>query len=205
MRKAVAKKLTVTKGKVSKKWGKYRTKKRKIKALKTLDVGQKKMRIANELDKTITEISGEWSQYREVKHAIIHKSPFADFVYVKKMTGSKFNPRGVLKKAEYFPFTDHYQKIYKAKKGFDVEKLNEIVPKILEQKRVSGVLVVYQIVSAESGQQQFVSNYITKDVMDKIEENEETVNEYISNRFSAGSTKDYKLKFVYMRIVYAKA
>lgn len=204
MRRAVAKKLTIAKNKVSKKWGKYRTKKRKIKALKMLDVGQKKMRIANELDKTRTEISSEWSQYREVKHAIVHKSPFADFTYVKKMTGSKFNPKGALKEAKYFAFTHHYQKIYKAKRGFDVERLNEIVPKILDQKKVKGVLVVYQIVSAESGQHQFVSNYITSEVMSRIEENEETVDEYISKRFSAGSTKDYELKFIYMRIIYSK-
>lgn len=204
MRKAVVKKLSSTRKKISKEWQRYRIKKRKIKKLKRLDAGQKKMRIANELDKTYSKISGEWSQYQETKHAITHKSPYADFTYVKKMTGSYFNPKGALKKPKYFAFTDHYQKIYKAKKGFDVERLNDIVPKILEQKRVKGVLVVYQVISAETGQNQFVSNYITPEEMARIEELEETVDEYISARFQAGSTKDYKLKFVYMRIVYEK-
>jgi len=201
MLKVIEHRLTGTRTKVSKKWQSYRSKKRHIRSLKRLAPDQKRMRIASELDLTRQKISQDWTRYREAKHAVIYKSPYADFSFVRTLTGMTKNIDG---KKHFFKFHDSTQKIYKAKKNFDVERLDTIVPELLANRKVKGVLIVFEVTSEETGQRHHVSNYINAELMDIITERGETVYEYVVKRFQAGSTKDYQLHFIYMRVIYAK-
>lgn len=201
MLKVVAKKLDTTRGKVSKEWQKYRKEKQKIKSLKRLAPDQKRMRVASALDETKQNISKDWTQYREIKHGIIHKSPYHDFYFVKKLTGVKKEVEG---QKEFFKFHDSYQKIYRAKRGFNPDRLDDVIPDVLGQSNVRGVLVVFQVYSEESGQTMLASNYINRELMDIIQERDETVFEYVSKKLYLGDTKGVDLKFIYMRIIYKK-
>lgn len=200
MRKAVEHKLTTTRGKVSKHWATYRLSKQHIKKLKRLGGDQKRMRIASELDLTRQTISKDWTTYREAKHAIIYKSPYAGFNFVRTLTGVKKEVEG---KEVFFKFHDTKQKIYKAKRGFNIEQLDDVVPRALETKHVQGVLLVFEIYNPDEDTRQTVSNYINREEMVRIQELEETVEEYIIGRFQGYG--NYQLKFIYMRIIYAKA
>jgi hypothetical protein len=201
MRKLVAKKLSSTRKKVSNEWKKYRVKKLKI--LKSKKIVDKRHVIQSELDLTRQRISGDWSLYSEKKYGLIHKSPFYDFRLVKTMRGSMYKPAGY-KKAEYFKFNSSYQKIYKANKGFDVNRLNSIVPHLLKDKNVKGVLVIFQVALVDTGSLQYVSEFITKELYNSIQENNETIYEAVAKKF--WSTRHYSadLRFIYMRVLYAK-
>lgn len=187
MLKVVTNKLAKTKAKTSKYWSDYRSTKAKIKHRKGLTVTEKKQILTSEIELTRKKISQEFSKYREFKHAKIYHSPYSDFTFTKTLKTSKTN-----------------QKFYKAKRGFDTDKLDEIVPKILEDKSVIGVLVVFEVEN-EQGVKSYVSNYITNDMLDRIEENESTIFEFITERINAGYIEHLKLRFVYMRIIYANA
>ena len=202
MLKVVSKKLEASWRKTSREWARYRREKRKVIARKRMPSDLKKQVIQSELDLARQRISNNWTTYREDKYAIIHKSPYRDFKFVRKLTGVKKEVEG---EKHFFRFHDSYQKIYKAKRGFNTDRLDDVVPKVLRDPKVKGVLVVFEVDSAETGQRQHVSNYINKELMDIIEERGETVFEYVSKRFQAGDTKDYNLKFIYMRIVYEKS
>jgi len=185
MLKVVSKKLNVSRRKVSKQWSKYRTVKKRILARKRLSLEEKKQILTSERDLARQKISQDWLGYREFKYGYIHKSPYSGFIFSKTLK----QPNSI-------------QKFYKAKKGFNTNTLDNIVPEILDQKGVTGVLVVFQVESEETGQKNYVSNYITKGVMKRIDG---SIFEYVAERLRAGNTKDYKLKFIYLRVIYEKS
>lgn len=202
MLKVIERKLTSTRGRVSRTWASYRTKKKHVLGLKRITVAEKKQIISSELDLTRQKISATWTGYRERKYAIVHHSPYEGFSLVRQLTGVKKTVNG---KDIFFRFKSSYQKIYKARKRYNPDNLDSVVPAILEERHVEGVLVVFEVTSEESGQTQHVSNYINAEVMKRIRAKGETVYEYIVEKFRAGSTKDYKLHLIYIRVIYAKS
>jgi hypothetical protein len=66
------------------------------------------------------------------------------------------------------------------------------------------VLVVFEVEN-EQGVKSYVSNYITTDMFDRIQENESTIFEFITERINAGYIEHLKLRFIYMRIIYANS
>ena len=188
MLRVVSKKLEVTRRKVSRDWRTYRNVKKRVLKRRGLTVHEKKQVLASERDLTYQKISGKFKEYREYKHAIIYKSPYEDFKYTGQVkTWNKKYKRGTI------------QKYYKAKRNFDTDKLDTIVPNILADNKVKGVLLVFEVTSEETGQKQYVSNYITSDLLARIDE---SIFDYVVKRFRAGNTKDYKLRFIYLRIIY---
>lgn len=96
-----------------------------------------------------------------------------------------------------------YQENFRAKRGYSKKDLDIVVPQILEESGVTGVLVVFKVESEETGQIQYVSNYITKDLYDRLQQNDQAVFDYIAERLQAGNTKDYNLKFIYLKVIHA--
>jgi len=201
MKKAISKKLSVTKRKISNEWAKYRKTKSSLLKRKKLSLSEKKQVLQSEIDLTRQRISDDWSNYREKKVAILHQSPYRGFHYYKKVSGSMYKPTGYEKK-EYFKFHDTYQKIYKANKSFNPEDLYKLVPEILSQKDVKGILLVFSIHNIDEDTDQVVSNYVNAPLNELIQEKGETIYEYVLARFQGYG--NYKLRFIYLRIIYAK-
>jgi len=185
MLKVVSNKLAKTQKKTSLQWSKYREKKARIKSRKSLTLTEKKQILTSELELTRKKISEDFLQYREFKHAKIYKSPYSDFSFTKQIK----TPKTI-------------QKIYKAKRGFDTDKLDDLIPNVLYQKDVTGVLIVFEVEN-EQGVKSYVSNYITGDLLERIEENEQSIFDYVTERINAGYIERLKLRFIYMRIIYA--
>jgi len=203
MLKRIERKLAASKVKVSKQWSSYRKEKTHIKHLKRLAPDQKRMRIESARDLTKQRISGTWSMYQEQKHAIIHKSPYKDFLYVKKLTGSLYKPKGY-DKPEYFKFHNTYQKLYKSKKGFKVEKLDDVVPGIMKRKDVLGILVIFNLRNEDADVEFLVSNFINKGLMERVKAVDEYVLEYLKLHITGFGNYVF-IKDIYLRIIYAKA
>jgi hypothetical protein len=220
MLRKVEHKLKVTRRKVSKRWKKYRKVKKHVLHLHRLSASEKQAVIASEYDLTRQSISNIYTDYCETKHSLLHRSPYSDFMHVKNLVGMHKELYTIDRKSgKHIPKVDHTtgktevgffrfrntsQKIYKAKRNFNPERLDKIIPEILSDQKVQGVLIVYEIVSEETDQKSYVSNYMTLEQLKRNQSLGETVNEYISKKFQAGSTKDFKLKFIYMRIIYKK-
>jgi len=223
MLKVVEHKLSATRAAVHKEWQRYSKVKKKILSSRR---GMHKKVIASELDLTRTKIANKWTDYREVKYSLIHKSPYKGFKFIRTLTGvhkevyhkeidpktgkrtvivKEIDPKTGKNKIKFFKFHDSHQKIYKARKGFDVDRLDEVVPKILSNPKVRGVLVVFEVYDVETETTKLVSNWINKEEIDIIQELNETTFEYVSKAFQGGDTKIKKLKFIYMRVVYEKA
>jgi len=190
MRKAVQNRLLVTRRKVSRSWSTYRTKKKHILGLRRLPDDLKRGLLTEAREKTKEKISGTYKEYQEQKYGLIHRSPYGDFRY----TNTLQTPKG-----------STIQKIYKAKKGYNTNNLDKTIPKILKEDRVKGVLVVFSVESEETGQKQYVSNYINKELLKRLDKDNQTIFEYVTARFKAGNTKDYHLKFIYIRVIYEKS
>jgi hypothetical protein len=198
MKKAVEKKLLSTRSQVIKEWAKYR--KIKVRILqRKIDPDLKKQVITSELDLARNRINKKWTGYSEKKYSIFHKSPYRGFEFTKTQVGVQKDVDG---EKHFFRFSKTYQKIYKAKKGYDTDNLDDVIPNILEQKNVKGILLVFEIYNKETDTSQIVSNYITRELYDTTQELEETMFEYITGRFQGYG--DYELKFIYMRVVYSK-
>jgi hypothetical protein len=203
MLRRIENKLAVSKRKVSKKWESYRKEKHHIKHLKRLAPDQKRMRIESARDLTKQKISDTWLTYREEKYSIVHKSPFRDFLYVKKISGSMYKPKGY-EEPKYFHFHKTYQKLYKAKRGYKTSKLDKIVPDIIKQKDVKGVLVMFKLRNEDTDTEFIVANFINKGVMETVSNVEAYVLEYLKLHITGFD--DYVfIKDVYIRIVYEKA
>jgi hypothetical protein len=203
MKKLIVQKLSSTKKKVSSRWSTYRSKRNKILKNKKLSKFEKKSTIDELLGDTRHIISNDWAKYSESKYGIIHRSPFYDFTLSKRMVGSYYKPVGY-KHKEFFRFKNTYQKIYKAKKDFDPDRLNKIVPRLLSDKKVKGVLVVFEVSLTDTGERVMVSDYITSEAWERIQENNQTIYDSVARKF--WSTKHYAadLIFIYMRVIYAK-
>lgn len=187
MLKVLQKKYKVTQSKVSKLWVTYRKDKEKVLKNKRLSPSEKKALRDELLSDTYSKVSESYSGYREKKYSLIYKSPYDNFTFAKTIRTQ-----------------NTIQKIYKARRGYSKKDLDKIVPSVLDEPNVTGVLVVFRVESEETGQRQYVSNYITKDLLERIQQNGQTVFEYVAERLRAGNTKDYNLKFIYLRIIYEK-
>lgn len=187
MLKVVSKKLETTKKKVSKEWQKYRQTKSKVLKRKGLTVHEKRQILTSERELTRQKISEDFLHYREYKHSKLYKSEFYDFTFTKQVKT-----------------TNTLQKIYKARRGFDTDKLDDIIPDVLDRPNVKGVLVVFEVEN-EQGLKHYVSNYVTTDLLARIEENESNIFEYVTERLNAGYIERLKLRFIYMRIIYANS
>lgn len=187
MLKVVAKRLETTKAKVSKQWQTYRKTKNKILKRKGLTVHEKEQILTSELDLTEQKISQLYKDYSEFKFSREHKSPYKGFTFTNKLKTKNST-----------------QDIFKAKKDFDIDRLDSIIPKVLDKPNVTGVLVVFEVEN-EQGLKQYVSNYITVDLLERIEEQEMSIFDYVTERLNAGYIERLKLKFIYMRIIYANS
>lgn len=192
--KSVRNRLQKTRSATSKQWERYRTVKQRITARKDLSRTEKKQILASEIDLTRQRISERYLQYREYKHAKIYKSDIYDFNFTKQVKT-----------------TNTTQRIYKAKRNFDTDKLDTIIYNKLEKdKNLLGILVVFEVEN-EQGLKSFVSNYITRELLDRIQEqNEDTFGEgaifdFVTERLNAGYKEGLKLKFIYMRLIYANS
>jgi len=190
--KSVRNRLQKTQSTTSKQWQRYREVKAKVNARKSLSKTEKKQILSSELDLTRQRISESYLQYREYKHAKIYKSEIYDFNFTKQ-----------------FRTANTTQRIYKAKRNFDTDKLDNIILNKLEKdKNLLGILVVFEVEN-EQGIKSFVSNYITRDLLNRIQEmNEDTFGEgaifdFVTERLNAGYKEGLKLKFIYMRLIYA--
>lgn len=199
MLKKIQNKLSVSRKKVSKEWSHYRSVKLKVKDRKTLSKEEKKQILASELDLTRGKISKYWQDYKETKYSILHKSPYSGLSFSKTQVGLRKEVDG---EEHFFRFHKTYQKIYKAKKGYNVDNLDKVIPKIFEDKQVQGALVVFEIYSKETDTRQVISNYITPDLLEVIQEQEYSIFEYVTSRFAGYG--DYELKIIYIRVIYKK-
>jgi len=194
MLKVVNKRLETTRKKVSKNWQRYRKIKSKVNARKTLSREEKKQILQSERDLTRQKISEDFLHYREFKHAKLYKSEYIDFNFTKSI--KTINTK---------------QKIFKARRNFDTDKLDTIIEQALEKdKNIQGILVVFEVEN-DQGVKSYVSNYITRDLLYRIQEiNEDTFGEgaifdFVTERLNAGYKEGLKLKFIYMRIIYANS
>lgn len=192
--KSVRRRLQTTQTAASKQWQRYRKVKAKITARKDLSKTEKSQILASELDLTRQRISDNYLQYREYKHAKIYKSDISDFNFTKQVKTANTT-----------------QKIYRAKRNFDTNKLDEIIYNKLERdKDLQGILVVFEVEN-EQGIKSYVSNYITRELLNRIQEqNEDTFGEgaifdFVTERLNAGYKEGLKLKFIYMRLIYANS
>lgn len=183
MKKIIVNKLEITKRKVSKKWSKYRTVKKQILKRKNLSGEEKKYILASKRDEIKTEISSVYKSYREFKHEVVYKSPFEGFKYTQTIKTARTT-----------------QKIFRAKTTYNVNDLDNVIPKLLNQPNVTGVLIVFSIESEETKQRSFISTYINSELLKRIDQ---PIYNYAVERFQVGNTKDYKLKFIYLRVIYA--
>lgn len=192
--KSVRRRLQTTQTVTSKQWQRYRKVKAKITARKDLSKTEKSQILASELDLTRQRISDNYLQYREYKHAKIYKSDISDFNFTKQVKTANTT-----------------QRIYKAKRNFDTDKLDTIIADKLEKdSRLQGILVVFEVEN-EQGIKSYVSNYITRELLNRIQEqNEDTFGEgaifdFVTERLNAGYKEGLKLKFIYMRLIYANS
>ena len=190
--KSVEKRLTKTRVQVSKQWERYRQTKLRVTARKDLTKIEKKQILSSEIDLTRTKISQTFTEYREYKHSKIYKSEFTDFRFTKQVKT-----------------TNTVQKIFKAKRGFDTDKLDDIISNKLEKdKTIQGILVVFEVEN-EQGIKSYVSNYITRELLGRIEEQHEgnfgegAIFDFVTERLNAGYKENLRLRFIYMRIIYA--
>lgn len=191
--KSVRKRLSGTQSSVKKQWQRYGKTRSRVNSRKDLSKTEKKQILASELDLTRQRISEDYLRYREYKHAKINKSEFYDFNFTKE-----------------FKTPNTTQRIYKAKRNFDTDKLDTIIADKLEKdSRLQGILVVFEVEN-EQGIKSYVSNYITRELLDRIQEQNEDFGEgaifdFVTERLNAGYKESLKLKFIYMRLIYANS
>lgn len=195
MLKVIKKKLAGTQTKVSGEWSKYRKVKQKVLSRKSLTKEEKKQVLSSERDLTYKRISERYKDYREFKYSKIYHSPYEGFRYVNTLK----QPYSI-------------QKIYKAQKNYDVDNLDSLIPDVLEEKGVTGILIVFSVTD-EEGNVRYVSNYITKGLLDRMYDqpdleslwNEGAIFEYVTQRINAGYVEKLTLKFIYLRVIYEKS
>jgi hypothetical protein len=218
MLKKIEHKLHATRTKAKREWQRYRRTKASV--LKRRRQVDKRSILQSERDLVRQRIHKHWVGYKEDKYSILHKSPYADFSFIKSLTGIHKEAYSVDKKTnkhipeidlrtgkpkiEFYKFHNSYQKIYKAKRGFNTDRLDDVVPKILDNPKVKGVLIVFEVWDEETDTTVVVSNYMTAEQLEINQELGETIMEYITKKFRATDTKDKELRFIYLRVIYAK-
>jgi hypothetical protein len=186
MLKRISKKLDVSKRKVSKKWQSYRTQKTKILGRKRLAPEFKKGLIEDLRFETRKKISNTWSDYRDFRVSITGKSDFNLFRTIEH--------------------NESTQKFYKARKGLSVEKYNSKIQNLLQDKKVLGVLAVMKVKDIETGRIHYVSDFITKGLLKRLDKKGKSIYEHVAeHKPNVKSDVEFEEIGLYMRVVYAKA
>lgn len=197
MKKIIEKKLIATKKKVSNEWQKYRKQKIKIKHNKKLNSFEKKSIISDLLGDTRKNISEDYANYRERKFLIVHakSEPYFGFKFDRKFE------------------TQHTkQEFLKVKNKdittFNTDKLDSTIEKIFNKNNVTGVGLVLKVEYKDTGEVGHVSKFYTHLGIKRINERGKTLFEDLENKLNQMSTKssqEFKLKSIYIRIIYEKS
>jgi hypothetical protein len=191
MLRSVSKKLEVTSRKVSREWQKYRKVKSKIlksKRLQRLPDEFKTALLEEKRHETKQKISKKYSEYREFKFPLTHVSEFSGFRYSKRKT------------------TDNsIQKYFKAGKDYNPDRLDNLIPKILDKNKVLGVLVVLEIYDTENDIIKYTSEFVTKALIKRLNEKGVSIYDYVAEKTKQSkSTEEFELRRIHIRVIYAK-
>jgi hypothetical protein len=198
MKRALSKKLSSSRNKISRLWQHYRTEKKKILSKKRLPLDLKRGLLAEQREITKNNISSRWSDYREQKFAIVHKSKINEFYFVKKLTGNYKTTETGEKK--YYKFENTFQEYYKAKRGYDEYKLDKQVNKILSDQKVLGILVTLKVQDEDSGLIHYVSAFINREQLERLDI--PIYDHVVKKAQFSKSMQDFKLKGTYLRVIY---
>lgn len=184
----VNKKLEVTRRKVSKEWSKYRTAKKHILHLKRLAPEFKKGLLEEKRAIARGNISIKYEEYRGYKFGVTHKSDIENFSYVNK-----------------YQTINSIQKTYKARKGIGEKRLDKNIEKILGKEDVNGVLAILKVKDEESGKIMYISDFITKNSLQRLKDNNTTIYEHVAGHARGlKSTQEFKELGIYIKIIYTK-
>lgn len=185
MLKVVSKRLETTRSKISRSWQGYRTEKKYVLGLKSISSEEKRQRLFYERQKILDRTSDYFKDYRGFKHSRLFVSDQPDFNFTKKL-GT----------------TNTAQKFYTAKRSFDTDKLDKIVPGLLDKSKVKGVMIIQDVYNKELQHKTTVSKYITKANLHKAKGN---IYDYMNeNIFGLLKYEGYKMKNIQMRVIYEK-
>jgi hypothetical protein len=189
MKKAVSKKLEVTRRKVSKLWQHYRTEKKKILSKKRLPLDLKRGLLLEQREVTKKNISVKYEDYRGYKFGVSHKSEFPDFSYSKKHVTANTT-----------------QEFFTARKNYNEGNLDRLIPKILDRPGVIGVGVIFRVKDEDTELVHHVSDFITKGLVRKLQEKNISIYDHISDKLKySKSVQEYELKNISIRIIYEKS
>ena len=189
MKKIVQHKLQVTKNKVSNQWKKYRKEKQKILKNKRIPLDIKRGLLQEKRDITKHNISTFFEDYRGYKYSKVHSSPYPEFAYSKK-----------------YETINSIQKTYKAKREYNENNLDKLVPKILNEQAVKGVLVIYRVYDEETELISYVSDFITKLLYERLQAKNISLDEHLSTKLRySKSVQEYELKGIYIKVIYEKS
>jgi hypothetical protein len=190
MKKAISKKLQVTRNKVSRQWSKYRTVKKKILSKKRLPLSAKKGILEELRGITKQNISIHYDDYRGFKNGLVHHSPYNGFYFEKKLRTINTN-----------------QEFYKASKNYDVSKLDNQIKDILSQPNVKSVLLIARVKDEETDLVHYASESINKPLLEKLlrRNSKSILYDHLSYQLqNKKSLQEFELKGIYIRIIYAK-
>lgn len=204
MLKVVAKKLTATQQKQAKAWEGYRKYKESIQD-SNLSKFAKKMALEEKRAEIMEKEKGLWKGYREKVVEYTHKSPWDGLAYQKKLTGGERVDKATGEVKEY-KFDNGYQEVYRVKGGSledKLEKIDKVIPEIVDRDNVKGVLIVFTIHNDTTGQDFIVSNWITADLMagDNFDGIEEYVLDMLDNHVTGFGDYCF-VKSIQLRVVY---
>ena len=189
MKKTISKKLEVTRRKTSKLWQHYRTEKKKILSKKRLPLDLKRGLLAEQREVTRSNIKVKWEDYRGYKFGVSHKSEFPDFSYSKKHITANTK-----------------QEFFTARRNYNENNLDKLIPKILDRPGVVGVGVIFRVKDEDTELIHHVSDFITKSLLSKLRERNISIFEHISEKLRySKSVQEYELKNISIRIIYEKS
>jgi hypothetical protein len=190
MKKAISKKLQVTRNKVSRQWSKYRTAKKKVLSKKRLPEVAKKGILEELRNITKQNISIQYDDYRGFKNSLTHHSPYTDFYFEKKLRTINTN-----------------QEFYKAAKHYNVSKLDNQIKEILDQPNVKSVLLIARVKDEDTDLIHYASEAINKPLLNKLlkRNSKSILYDHLSYKLlNSKSLQEFELKGIYIRIIYAK-
>jgi hypothetical protein len=184
-----SKKLIQVKKRISKHWSSYQTKKENILSRKKLAPEFKKGLVDELLDKTKQNIKTFWQDYQDLEYASKHKSDIPAFKITKVHRTQ-----------------NTIQKTYKAGKSYNEKNLDKLIPKLLKNPKIAGVSVILQVYDEEQERVLYVSDFITRGLLKKMQDRDESIYEHVADKAKySHSTEEFELKAIHIRIVYEKA
>ena len=194
MKKKVSNKLKVSRNKVKKEWSKFNTKKRSILRRKTLPQDFRKGLIDEAREVAKSNIRVIYAEYQENKFSKDQKSPYEGFTYTKykETFGNKrIRTKGTI------------QKFYRASKDYDETNIEQLIPEILQEEGVKGVLVIFKIVDVETDLIGYVSDFVTQSLLDRLQV---SLYEHLSMKLKNNkSIQNFEFMNIYIRVIYEKS